>query len=89
MTLIFDHVVSTESLPASKFVHGGYMSRSSSVFSNINHSINNARYVHYTPSFQHNYFILFFVCVINSIDQVNGRVDVFRKVKDERYINQS
>ncbi|KAL7607146.1 uncharacterized protein LOC111910718 [Lactuca sativa] len=43
VALIFDHVVSTESLPASKFVHGGYMSRSSSVSSDINHSINNSR----------------------------------------------
>ncbi|KAL4582852.1 hypothetical protein LXL04_007413 [Taraxacum kok-saghyz] len=39
VALIFDHVVSSESLPSVKSVLGGYMSRSSSVSSDINHSI--------------------------------------------------
>ncbi|KAJ9561791.1 hypothetical protein OSB04_006951 [Centaurea solstitialis] len=42
VALIFDHVVSSESLPAGKFVHGGYVSRSASVTFDVNHSINNS-----------------------------------------------
>ncbi|KAI7738621.1 hypothetical protein M8C21_011625, partial [Ambrosia artemisiifolia] len=43
VALIFDHVLSSESLPAGKLVHGGYISRSASVTSDVNHSINNAK----------------------------------------------
>lgn len=43
VALIFDHVLSSESLPAGKFVHGGYISRSASVTSDVNHSINNSK----------------------------------------------
>ncbi|KAI3669236.1 hypothetical protein L6452_40463 [Arctium lappa] len=43
VALIFDHVVSSESLPAGKFVHGGYVSRSASVTFDVNHSINNSK----------------------------------------------
>ncbi|PWA64388.1 ARM repeat superfamily protein [Artemisia annua] len=43
VALIFDHVLSSESLPAGKFVHGGYLSRSASVTSDVNHSINNSK----------------------------------------------
>ncbi|XP_024978290.1 protein MON2 homolog isoform X2 [Cynara cardunculus var. scolymus] len=43
VALIFDHVVSSESLPAGKFVHGGYVSRSASVTIDVNHSINNSK----------------------------------------------
>ncbi|KAL8251600.1 hypothetical protein R6Q59_035293 [Mikania micrantha] len=43
VALIFDHVLSSESLPAGKLVHGGYISRSASVTSNVNHSINNSK----------------------------------------------
>ncbi|KAK1432406.1 hypothetical protein QVD17_09302 [Tagetes erecta] len=43
VALIFDHVLSSESLPAGKLVHGGYVSRSSSVTSDVNHSINNSK----------------------------------------------
>ncbi|GMP60726.1 hypothetical protein CsSME_00023471 [Camellia sinensis var. sinensis] len=42
VALIFDHVVCAESLPAGKFGSGGYSSRSSSVTSDINRSINRA-----------------------------------------------
>ncbi|KAI8555870.1 hypothetical protein RHMOL_Rhmol05G0207500 [Rhododendron molle] len=44
VALIFDHVVSAESLPAGKLGSGGYISRSSSVTSDINRSINRAEY---------------------------------------------
>ena len=40
VALIFDHVVCAESLPAGKLGSGGYISRSSSVTSDINRSIN-------------------------------------------------
>ncbi|KAK3011261.1 hypothetical protein RJ639_010612 [Escallonia herrerae] len=40
VALIFDHVVSAESLPAGKFSSGGYIARTSSVTSDINRSIN-------------------------------------------------
>ncbi|XP_071711861.1 uncharacterized protein [Rutidosis leptorrhynchoides] len=43
VALIFDHVLSSESLPAGKFVHGGYTSRSASITSDVNHSINNSK----------------------------------------------
>lgn len=43
VALIFDHVVTSESLPAGKFVHGGYVSRSASVTFDVNHSINNSK----------------------------------------------
>lgn len=43
VALIFDHVVSSESLPVTKVVHGGYMSRSSSVSSDINQSISKSK----------------------------------------------
>ncbi|KAL7239326.1 hypothetical protein ACSBR2_005270 [Camellia fascicularis] len=42
VALIFDHVVCAESLPAGKFGSGGYSSRSSSVTSDLNRSINRA-----------------------------------------------
>ncbi|XP_059649380.1 uncharacterized protein LOC132295225 isoform X2 [Cornus florida] len=40
VALIFDHVVSAESLPVGKFGSGGYISRTSSVTSDVNRSIN-------------------------------------------------
>nr|XP_043614780.1 protein MON2 homolog [Erigeron canadensis] len=43
VALLFDRVLSSESLPAGKFVHGGYISRSTSVTSDVNHSINNSK----------------------------------------------
>ncbi|KAF5791184.1 putative mon2, dimerization and cyclophilin-binding domain, guanine nucleotide exchange factor [Helianthus annuus] len=43
VALIFDHVLSSEALPAGKLVHGGYVSRSASVTSDVNHSINNSK----------------------------------------------
>ncbi|XP_057496302.1 uncharacterized protein LOC130781215 [Actinidia eriantha] len=42
VALIFDHVVRAESLPAGKLGSGGYTSRSSSVTSDVNRSINRA-----------------------------------------------
>ncbi|KAF4374415.1 hypothetical protein G4B88_026302 [Cannabis sativa] len=40
VALIFDHVVSAESLPSGKFGSGGYISRASSVTSEVSRSIN-------------------------------------------------
>ncbi|KAG9148625.1 hypothetical protein Leryth_017375 [Lithospermum erythrorhizon] len=40
VALIFDHVVSVESLPIGKFASGGYISRTSSVTSDVNRNIN-------------------------------------------------
>uniref|UniRef100_A0A5B7BVG9 Protein MON2 homolog n=1 Tax=Davidia involucrata TaxID=16924 RepID=A0A5B7BVG9_DAVIN len=40
VALIFDHVVSAESLPVGKFGSGGYISRASSVTSDVSRSIN-------------------------------------------------
>lgn len=45
VALIFDHVVSAESLPAGKFVTGNYISRTSSVPGDISCSINLSEYV--------------------------------------------
>lgn len=46
VALIFDRVVSAESLPAGKFGSGVYISRSSSVSSDVNRNINQQEYVH-------------------------------------------
>lgn len=43
VALIFDHVVSAESLPAGKFGSGGYITRTNSVTSDVNRSINQLR----------------------------------------------
>ncbi|KAL6961722.1 hypothetical protein U1Q18_048565 [Sarracenia purpurea var. burkii] len=40
VALIFDHLVCAESLPAGKIGSGGYISRSNSVTSDVNRSIN-------------------------------------------------
>lgn len=46
VALIFDRVISAESLPAGKFGSGVYISRSSSVTSDVNRNINHLEYVH-------------------------------------------
>ncbi|XP_075500953.1 uncharacterized protein LOC142539404 isoform X2 [Primulina tabacum] len=40
VALIFDRVISAESLPAGKFGSGGYISRTNSVTNDVNHNIN-------------------------------------------------
>ncbi|KAM7273445.1 hypothetical protein ACFE04_028109 [Oxalis oulophora] len=42
VALIFDHVISAESLPAGKFSSGGQISRSSSITRDVNRSINHS-----------------------------------------------
>lgn len=44
VALIFDHVVSAESLPAGKFGSGGYTSRTNSVTSDVNRNIKRLEY---------------------------------------------
>ena len=45
VALIFDHVVSAESLPAGKFGFGGQLPRTTSVTGDVNRSINLSKYV--------------------------------------------
>lgn len=45
VALIFDHVVSAESLPAGRFGSGGYVSRTNSVTSDVNRNIKRLEYV--------------------------------------------
>lgn len=44
VALIFDHVVSAESLPAGRFGSGGYVSRTNSVTSDVNRNIKHLEY---------------------------------------------
>ncbi|XP_065852074.1 uncharacterized protein [Euphorbia lathyris] len=50
VALVFDHVIHAESLPATKFGSGVYISRSTSVTGDVNRSINHSEFLEHEPT---------------------------------------